>query len=490
MDSKAYSTYLFVKLHEMTPIQREGFAYEMHIFLKNFENVTKGGRKSRRNRKNKRKTRKFKGGAYPTYPVSMNCLEAARRAILTMRREEKGNQETIAYINELEGALTNINNFNSGRLAAGIFVFDQVEFCKHVSDYYEALKEDSDRRTAMWRCGLRAATTTVIAAGTAYATYQTQLTQADMLDQSTTLGMFTMFIDFATGTLAKVLNQPEIATQLWEGRREARSQIAWWAMATGIATIGVAGVDAGSTIYYSRSAAECNQALNRLHGTLRSTQRTYGRDLAANLENLHTYEAARDAAQIGVANRLLPFAAAGAAGVGNGVQSLAGAAVRAAERGADLAERGVARGADLAAQGVARGVGHIGQIANDAADDALGFGAFVVEELAPFVAVNHAAQSFFGEPLYDKVRAAFNDVDRLIHAAVPDAEARLSAIEILSLVDRNELFDVEVEILTTAMMENPENFHHNMERILTFETRDLAKQRRLQDAINRVYDTM
>ena len=109
MDSKAYSTYLFVKLHEMTPIQRQGFAYEMNIFLNNFKNVTKGGRrKSRRNRKNKRKTRKFKGGAYPNYPNSLSPLEAARIAIITMRREERGNEETIAYIGELEGALTTI----------------------------------------------------------------------------------------------------------------------------------------------------------------------------------------------------------------------------------------------------------------------------------------------------------------------------------------------------------------------------------------------
>ena len=487
MDSKAYSTYLFVKLHEMTPIQREGFAYEMRIFLKNFENVTKSGgrkRKSRRNHKNKRKTRKFKGGAYPNYPVSMDRLEAARRAILTMRREERGNQETIAYINELEGALTTIQAFNSRRLAPGVFVFDQVEFCKHVTDYYEALKEDSDRRTDMWRCGIMAASKTVVAAVSAYATYQSQLTQADMLDQSTTLGMFTMFIDFATGTLAKVLNKPEIATQLWEGRREARSQISWWTMATSITSIGLAAVDTGSTIYYSRNAAECNQALNRLHGTLRSTQRTYGRDLAANLANLQANEVARDAAQIGAANLILPYAAAGAAGVGNGVQYLAGAAARAAERGADIAVRGAERGADLAA----RGVGHIGRIANDAADEALDFGAFVGEELAPFVAVDHAAQRFFGEPLDDQVRAAFNDADRLIHAAVPDAEARLSVPSILSIVDRDELFDVEVDILTTAMMERPMNFHDNMERILTFQTRDPAKQRRLQDAINRVYD--
>jgi len=480
--NEAFAMYVLARLHVMTPGERLGYNLEMGEGLSMLlQNGTEGGkrnRKSKRNRKNKRKTRKFKGGL-PDYPLGIedDPLSATNQAIVQLDTYEPEGTNDKDFIARLA---TMAEGYNAEGINPAYPNISRQQFITKVQRYYLFKKRQYDNTFRMWGFISMSLVTTAAACYKVYNKYQGEMLMADMTDQSTTVGMFFMLIDFISGIAASRLNREDLRTQLMKGRREARSQILY-ALATNelvdVALIGISGI---GTRFFSGQIGDINASLLALQQQINAGATTATAAIAATAQQIQQTEARLDAARVNAA------VLTGGAACTLGAMAAAGAAAglgMAGEVGMGAANLGMG-----AARLVGNAVGEAGRVIQRV-DQHFLHGAEEAQQAAAFRQIEaFQGQMAMGQPLPLGVRNQVNNIAGQLAPpadgaanralAAPDPAGRIAnqAIinaphtvpQILNMDFDSYLSHADAQILGAAIIARPENFLVHINKIVSF----------------------
>jgi hypothetical protein len=498
----AYLFFMLASIHELSPIAREGYNLEMGKFFSMLKNVKEGGRrKSKRNRKNKRKTRKFKGGAYPDYPLEGDDpLDATREAIDIMQTQET-RENVKSYLRRLR-------IIADGYDVAGVNPahpnFSRNSFISNVRKFYLFTKQQAEQTRYMWGIGIMGTVFAVGALTKVYNTYQGEMLMAEMADQSTPVGMFSMIVDFASSILATQLNKPQLQTELMKGRREARSHIFTFLAMNNLIDLGVTAATGIGTRILSGRIGDINADLLSLRQEINGASGRAAAGIVRVAGRIQQTEEARDTRIISVAKQgadlasgVAGMACVGAIAAGDGMGQVLGAA------------RDVGIGAFNTAANVVRAIDARGLADAERAEQD--------EELKALRAFKEAMDArdaaqdrelrdarvnmAFDVPLPLNVQNRVIGVrDMIAHVQPPNREYAVAAAEainaplntvnqILAKNNGDFIWTGDVNSLTDAMNQSPNVFVGYLDKISSFDARPSDK-RLLIDAVQRVRDSL